>query len=323
MIASVEAIGGDAVSGAQPCAGTVDAGDAGLSSVEMRGAPAVAEQQAATLRLHVGCLFQHRLDCPVPMVLEVEPRADGPHRVLGESWETSGAFTEAFRDVYGNTCRRVVMPPGESTIRYDAQVEVPDALDPADEAAPQLPVQELPGDTLLYTLPSRLCPSDELSTTAWRMFGGLEPTYARVQRICDWVHDSVDFRPDLSTPQTTATAVLLQRGGVCRDYAQLAVSFCRALNIPARYTLGYLPDIGVEPPDHPMDFCAWFEAYLGDRWWTFDPRNNQRRRGRVVIGRGRDAVDVAMITSYGTAPLTGMTVWAEPVEAAAGPEAAR
>lgn len=323
MIATVEAIGGDAVSGVQPCAGTVEAGHAGLSSGEMRGAPALAEREAATLRLRVGCLFQHRLDCPVPMVLEVEPRADGPHRVLRESWDTSGAVTRAFRDVYGNTCRRVVMPAGESTIHYEAQVEVPDGLDPADEAAPQLPVQELPGDTLLYTLPSRLCPSDELSTTAWRMFGGLEPTYARVQRICDWVHESIDFRPDLSTPQTTATAVLLQRGGVCRDYAQLAVSFCRALNIPARYTFGYLPDIGVEPPDHPMDFCAWFEVYLGDRWWTFDPRNNQRRRGRVVIGRGRDAVDVAMITSYGTAPLTGMTVWADPVEATAGAEAGR
>jgi transglutaminase-like putative cysteine protease len=285
----------------------------------MGGTPAVAAKAATSLRLRVGCDFHHRLDAPVPMVLQVEPRADGSHTVVHESWDTTGAESRVYVDTYGNTCRRLVMPPGDSSIRYDATLEVPDRLDPADLSAPQLPVDELPSDALLYLLPSRLCPSDELSTTAWRMFGGLDPGWHRVQRICDWVHDNIDFRPEVSTPQTTATTVLLQRGGVCRDFAQLALTFCRGLNIPARYAFGYLPDIGVPPPPEPMDFCAWFEAFLGDRWWTFDPRNNQRRLGRVVIGRGRDAIDVAMITSYGAAPLLEMTVWADQVEAGAGP----
>ncbi len=132
-----------------------------------------------------------------------------------------------------------------------------------------------------------------------------------MQAVCDWVHAGVAFEPGTTTSSTTATTVLLQRRGVCRDYAHLAVALCRALNIPARYVFGYLPDIDVEPSHDPMDFCAWFEAFLGGSWWTFDPRNNRRRRGRVVVGRGRDAVDVAMITSYGAAPLLDMTVWAE------------
>jgi transglutaminase-like putative cysteine protease len=295
--------------------------ESGISCAEMPGTHAVAETAVPSLHVRVGCDFHHRLDAPVPMVLQVEPRADGPQTVLQESWDTSGADSRTYRDLYGNTCRRLVMPPGDSTIRYDATVEVPDRLDPAEETAPQLPVDELPPETILYTLPSRLCPSDELGNTSWRMFGGLDPGWHRVQRICDWVHDNIDFRWASSTSQTTATTVLLQRGGVCRDFAHLALTFCRALNIPARYVFGYLPDIGVVPPDEPMDFCAWFEAFLGDRWWTFDPRNNQRRRGRVVIGRGRDAIDVAMITSYGAAPLVTMTVWADQVEA--GAEAGR
>jgi len=269
------------------------------------------------LRLDVGCRFRHSLGAPVPAVVQVEPRPDGPHRVVEESWDTAGAPTRTYRDVYGNLCRRMVIPAGESEISYHASVDAPGAADPADTGAWQLPVAQLPADTLLHTLPSRLCPSDELATTAWRLFGGIDAGWARVQTICDWVHDGVAFETGSTTPQTTATTVLLQRRGVCRDFAHLAVALCRALNIPARYVVGYLPDIDVVPPDSPMDFCAWFEAYLGDRWWTFDPRNNQRRRGRVVIGRGRDAIDVAMITSYGTAPLVEMTVWAERATAGA------
>lgn len=269
------------------------------------------------LRLDVGCRFRHSLEAPVPAVVQVEPRPDGPHRVVDESWDTAGAPSRAYRDVYGNLCRRMVIPAGQSEISYHATVDAPGDADPADVGARQLPVDQLPADTLLHTLPSRLCPSDELATTAWRLFGGVDAGWARVQTICDWVHDGVAFEAGSTTPQTTATNVLLQRRGVCRDFAHLAVALCRALNIPARYVVGYLPDIDVVPPDSPMDFCAWFEAYLGDRWWTFDPRNNQRRRGRVVIGRGRDAIDVAMVTSYGTAPLVGMTVWADRATAGA------
>jgi transglutaminase-like putative cysteine protease len=268
------------------------------------------------LRLGVGCRFRHCLEAPVAAVLQVEPRPDGPHVVVEESWETAGAPSRTYHDVYGNVCRRMVLPAGESTISYFATVEMPSEIDPADPTARQLPVDELPPEALIHLLPSRLCPSDELAATAWRTFGGIEGGWQRVQGICDWVHDSISFETGATSSQTTATTVLLRRVGVCRDYAHLAVTFCRALNVPARYVFGYLPDIDVMPPHAPMDFCAWFEAYLGDRWWTFDPRNNWPRRGRVVIGRGRDAVDVAMITSYGVAPLLEMTVWAEPVAAA-------
>jgi len=135
-----------------------------------------------------------------------------------------------------------------------------------------------------------------------------------VQAICDWIHQNLGFQYGSSSPLTTAADVLAARKGVCRDFAHLAVTFCRAMNIPSRYVFGYLPDIGVPPPPHPMDFCAWTEAWLGDRWWTFDPRNNRRRIGRVVIGRGRDALDVAMVTTYGAANFKSMTVWADLAE---------
>jgi len=147
---------------------------------------------------------------------------------------------------------------------------------------------------------------------AWELFGATEPGGARVQAICDWVHDNIAFQYGTSNPLTTAVDVLEQRKGVCRDLAHVAITFCRALNIPARYVFGYLPDIYVPPNPAPMDFAAWMEVYLGDRWWTFDPRNNERRVGRVLIGRGRDALDVAMLTTFGPAVFRSMAVWADP-----------
>jgi len=146
---------------------------------------------------------------------------------------------------------------------------------------------------------------------AWELFGQTEPGGARVQAVCDWVHDNIKFQYGSSNPLTTAIDVLEQRKGVCRDLTHLAVTFCRALNIPTRYVFGYLPDLYVEPADSPMDFAAWMEVYLGDRWWTFDPRNNARRVGRVLIGRGRDALDVAMVTTFGAAAFKSMVVWAD------------
>jgi transglutaminase-like putative cysteine protease len=171
--------------------------------------------------------------------------------------------------------------------------------------------EQLPDHVLVYTLPSRYCPSDELGDAAWELFGALEPGWARVQAISDWVHREVGFGYEHASPRATAADVMRTRTGVCRDFAHLAVAFCRALNIPARYAFGYLPDIGVVPDDAPMDFCAWMEVFLGGAWWTFDPRNNQRRVGRVLIGRGRDALDVAMVSTYGGPALIRMTVWAD------------
>ncbi len=264
------------------------------------------------MRVRVGCEFQYEASVPIPAVVQVQPRTDGPHRLIHESWETTPEIAARdYRDLYGNLCRRLIIPAGNMTLRYDALVEVPEELDPADPKASEAPVEALPDDALIYTLPSRYCQSDVLANTAWQLFGAVTPGWTRVQTICDWVHDNIRFQYGTSTPMTTATDVYLQRIGVCRDFAHLALTFCRAFNIPARYVFGYLPDIGVPPPDAPMDFCAWFEAYLSDRWWTFDPRNNVPRTARVVIGRGRDALDVAMVTSFGAPRLREMVVWAD------------
>jgi len=282
----------------------------------------------ATIQVRVGCEFRYQSSGPVPSIVQVQPRRDGKHRLLQETWQTTPALPcHDYHDLYGNVCRRLTFPPGELRLVYDALMETPASLDEIDRSARQAPVEELPDDALLYTLPSRYCLSDVLSNTAWELFGNTEPGWERVQAICDWVHGNLSFQYGSSTPTTTAVDVYERRAGVCRDFSQLGVTFCRAMNIPARYVFGYLPDIAVPPPDAPMDFCAWFEAYLGGRWWTFDPRNNVPRVGRVLIGRGRDALDVAMVTSYGAPQLQSMTVWAdevrpeggEPASVAAGP----
>jgi transglutaminase-like putative cysteine protease len=237
--------------------------------------------------------------------------------MLHEVWElTPPLALHRYADFYHNTCQRMVIPPGNQVLRYDALVEVSGQVDEVAPNAVQHPVEELPDDVLLYTLPSRFCLSDVLADMAWQLFGSLEPGWARVQAICDWVYSNIRFQYGTSNSLTTAADVCKQGVGVCRDFAHLAVTFCRALNIPTRYVFGYLPDIGVPPPDAPMDFCAWMEVYLAGRWWTFDPRNNQPRVGRVLIGRGRDALDVAMITTYGSPRLAQMTVWADEVPSA-------
>ncbi len=265
------------------------------------------------LAVKVGCDFVYEVNAEAPAVLLV--RALDRDAILEERWETEPAVPHHdYRDIYGNTPRRLTMPPGRFAFRYDAHIGVPPEPAAVNWSARNLPVADLPDDVLLFTLPSRYCESDALATQAWELFGNTGGGWAAVQAICDWVHDHIGFRYGASGPQTTARDVLAAGFGVCRDYAHVAISFCRALNIPARYAFGYLPDIGVPPPDAPMDFCAWFEAYLEDRWWTFDPRNNQRRIGHITIGRGRDALDVAMATTYGAATLKSMSVWADRIE---------
>ncbi len=266
------------------------------------------------MQVRVGCEFRYEAMWPTPTVIQVQPRPDGEFRLLHETWETTPTIeSRLYSDFYGNLCRRLVMPSGEQIWRYDAIAEVSDELDAYVPDAIQHPVEDLPDDTLMYTLPSRFCLSDVLSDQAWSLFGGIEGGWARVQAICDWVHTNIRFQYGTSTAITTAADICAQGVGVCRDFAHLAVSFCRAMNIPARYAFGYLPDIDVPPVDAPMDFCAWFEVYLGGKWYTFDARNNKRRVGRVLIGRGRDALDVAMVTSYGSPRLQSMTVWADEV----------
>ena len=235
-----------------------------------------------------------------------------------ETWrvQPDASFSDLV-DIYGNHARRVVIGPGKASLRYDAEVTTSAALDEVGLVAVQHPVEDLPAEILIYTLASRYCLSDMLSDAAVDLFGATPRGWERVQAVCDWVHDNVRFDYAAVRPDTTSIDVFQARVGVCRDFAHLAISFCRALNVPARYVFGYLPDIDVPPPPEPMDFCAWMEVYLGGRWWTFDPRNNARRIGRVVIARGRDAVDVAMVTSYGKLLLEEMTVWADEIPAAA------
>jgi transglutaminase-like putative cysteine protease len=267
------------------------------------------------IRVRAGCEFTYEVSAPSPAAIQVAPRLGEVARVLHDSWDlTPEAKLDVVGDLYGNQIRRTVLGQGSARFRYDALVEVPAAADEVGESAVQHPVQELGGEQLHFLLPSRYCLSDELMDTAWNLFGATEPGWTRAQAISDWVHDNLQFQYGSSNPLTTARDALDQGKGVCRDFAHLFVTFCRAMNIPTRYVFGYLPDIGVPPPDHPMDFCAWSECYLGDRWWTFDARNNQRRVGRVVIGRGRDALDAAMITTWGPASFRGMTVWADQVE---------
>jgi len=266
------------------------------------------------VQIRVGCQFRYGAPSPTPTVWQVRPRQDGAHRLLLASWTSEPTMpTASYYDAYGNTCDRLTLPEGPSRLRYDAVVDVSPSPDEADPDAAWVPVDELPPKVLVYLLPSRFCQADLLRPTAWELFGGIPPGWRQVKAVCDWVNGHLTFGYGLSDPTMTALDAFESRHGVCRDFAHLGVALCRALSIPARYTCGYLPDVGVQPPDAPMDFCAWFEAYLGGRWWTFDPRINIPRIGRVVIGRGRDAVDVAMVTAYGPVELAEMTVWADEV----------
>jgi transglutaminase-like putative cysteine protease len=266
------------------------------------------------MTLRVGCEFGYDVEAPTAATVQVRPRFDPDHRVVSETWSSRPSLAlDEFSDFYGNTVKRLVMPAGDVRLGYDALVEVPDSWDPVAPEASECSVEDLPGELLHYTLPSRYCPSYDLMETAWELFGGTPRGWARVQAISDWVNSNIVFQYGASHPLTTAADVYGARKGVCRDFAHLGVTFCRAMNIPARYAFGYIPDIGegIEVSADPMDFCAWMEAWLGGRWWTFDPRNNRPRLGRLLIGRGRDALDVAMLTTYGPAKFRSLTVWAD------------
>jgi len=267
--------------------------------------------------LRVGCEFIYEVSAPTAMTVQVRPRSDAQHQLVTETWTTTPQLpVDEYVDIYGNPVKRLVASQGSLSLRYDAICTVPDEADPDGSGVAQTLVQEVPGEVLHFTLPSRYCLSDELMSASWELFGHSQPGWSRVQTICDWVHDNIEFQYGTSNRLTTAVDVFNTRKGVCRDFAHLAVSFCRAMSIPARYVFGYLPDIYVPVAPEPMDFAAWMEVWLGDRWWTFDPRNNARRVGRVLIGRGRDALDVAMLTTFGPAEFRSMTVWADQVEAA-------
>ena len=282
--------------------------------------PALSGHPAATgdgspggdeLALTVGCEFGLLSVQPATAILQVAPALAPDVSIREERWQAN-AEHHGYIDGYGNRCERFVLASGESHIAYEARVTLAHAADVIESDAPEVPVASLPDDVLSFVMPSRFCLPDELGHEAWQRFGGLPPGWARVQAIVDYVHGHLAFVPGASNPWTTAVEAHRAGQGVCRDFAHLAITLCRALNIPARYVFGYIPNVGISPPSEPMDFAAWFEAYLDGRWHTFDARNNTPRIGRVVVGRGRDAVDVALVTSFGPLTLTAFEVRADP-----------
>ena len=265
------------------------------------------------MRLRVG--FEMVYQCPseIPMLLALNIHSSRAQDIVqADTLVTSPTVPiGTYDDLFGNRCSRVVAPPGRFALTSDAIVMDSGEPDPVVPDAPQTPVDELPDETLLYLLGSRYCETDQLSNIAWQRFGSVPRGWARVQAICDFVHHHITFGYQYARRTRTAWEAYNEGVGVCRDYAHLGVALCRCMNIPARYCTGYITDIGVPPPYSPMDFAGWFEAFLGDRWYTFDPRNNVPRIGRVLMARGRDACDVALANTFGPNILESFKVWAD------------
>jgi transglutaminase-like putative cysteine protease len=253
--------------------------------------------------IRLGYDIQFDIPSPVAMVavLHVHPSRIKDLREPDQLWIEPTARTSSYIDSYGNRCTRFQAQPGSLRLSSSTLIEDSGLLDAVNFGAREHPVNDLPHEALRYLLNSRYCEVDRLSNIAVELFGGEAPGWNRVQAICNWVHNKVTFGYHLARPSKTALDVFTERGGVCRDFQHLAITFCRALNIPARYATGYLGDIGVPLSAAPMDFSAWFEVYLENRWWTCDARHNQPRIGRVLMAVGRDAADVAMTTSFGAA----------------------
>jgi transglutaminase-like putative cysteine protease len=250
------------------------------------------------------------------LVLALSPHSSFSGRIIGSD-EVQADPTlplETFTDSFGNRLTRLRAPAGRLKLWSDCIVEVDGKPDPYDWTAMQHDVGDLPPETVQFLTASRYCEADLLATEALRLFGSTEPGWARVQAICNHVHNHLTFGYGFGRPSKTASDAYREKTGVCRDFAHLAVAFCRAMSIPARYASGYLGDIGV-PPSGPGDFCAWFEVYLGGRWYTFDARYNTPRIGRVLMVRGRDAADGAMIMSFGAYDLEAFRVWTNEVAA--------
>ena len=266
-------------------------------------------------------------DCPqpTPMLLmlnvhytRVSDLVEPDHLVT-----TPAVPIRGYRDGFGNWCSRIVAPAGQTRLTANAIIKDTGEPDVISVDAPQHTLPDLPDDALVFLLGSRYCETDRLADVAWSLFGKTPLGWARVQAICDFVHQHIAFGYEHARASRTAWEAYCDRTGVCRDFAHLAVTFCRCMNIPARYCTGYLGDIGVPISDAPMDFSAWFEVYLGGQWYIFDARNNIPRIGRVLIARGRDAADVAITTTFGPNTLSSFRVWTEEVAAPPPVDAAK
>jgi transglutaminase-like putative cysteine protease len=270
------------------------------------------------MRIRIGCELTYALPAPTPLIALLTVHHSRAGDLERPDWmvTTPSVPIESYRDGFGNWCCRLVAPAGIFVMGTDSVIRDAGQPDPVDHAAQQHAVEQLPADTLQYLLGSRYCETDRLSDEAWRLFGAGPTGWARAQAVCDFVHRHVRFGYEHSRPTRTAAETYAEGVGVCRDYAHLAVAFLRALNIPTRYCTGYISDIGETPPFGPMDFAAWIEVYLGGRWHVFDPRNNKRRIGRILIAQGRDAADVPLTHTFGPNVLTGFRVWTDEVPAA-------
>ena len=262
------------------------------------------------MRIRIGydLAFSSSMPTPAILMLSVHPSRRGDLSERQQIIFDPPIPSQTYSDHFGNICTRIVMPPGTLSISSHNVVCDSGLPDAVELDAGQIAAEDLPHEALEFLLGSRYCETDRLTEIAWLRFGTVPPGWGRVQAIVDFVHEHISFGYEHARPTKTAWDVYGERAGVCRDFTHLAVTLCRCMNIPARYCTGYLGDIGIPPVPAPMDFSAWFEVYLGSRWYTFDARHNRPRIGRIVMARGRDATDVAISTIFGPSLLTGFTV---------------
>ena len=269
------------------------------------------------MRIRLGYEFTYDFPQPTPMIalLNVHYSRVGSLENPDHLATDPPVPIESYRDSFGNWCSRLVAPTGRFTMTTNTVIRDSGAPDPVHYDAIQHPVEDLPAETLLFLLGSRYCETDRLADEAWRLFQQTPLGWGRVQAVCDFVHNHIRFDYQQARNTRTAAEAYFERTGVCRDFTHLAVTFCRCLNIPARYCTGYISDIGTPQPWGVGDFAAWMEVYLGGRWHTFDPRNNTRRIGRVLIAHGRDAADVPLTHTFGPNNLAGFRVWTDEIAA--------
>ncbi|WP_068076515.1 transglutaminase-like domain-containing protein [Novosphingobium lentum] len=260
--------------------------------------------------IRAGYDIRFKCDVPTPMMamLSIHPSRNKDLTTAQRIVATPEVPIYDYLDDYGNICTRVTVPAGGLTLSCDFTIEDSGLPDPTEPDAIQHAVEDLPDDVLIYLLGSRYCETDRLLGVAWSLFGTIEPGWARAQAIVAFTHNHIEFGYSYARPSKTAWDAYQERQGVCRDFAHLAITLCRCMNIPARYCTGYLGDIGVPPDTAPMDFSAWFEVYLGGAWRTFDARHNAPRIGRILMARGRDATDTALTTSFGRSTLASFEV---------------
>lgn len=267
------------------------------------------------MKIHIG--YELIYDCPqpTPMILTLSVHYTRISDMIIPDYLITDPPVPltAYRDNYGNWCSRIVAPKGRLKLSANALIRDSGQPDVVVPQARQTPVKALPDETLVFLLGSRYCETDRLSEIAWQLFGKSRTGWTRVQAICDFVNRHISFGYEHARSTKTAWEAFQEKTGVCRDYAHLAIAFCRCMNIPARYCTGYLGDIGMPPPYGVMDFAGWFEAYLDGYWYTFDARNNIPRIGRVLIARGRDAADVAISSTFGPNTLVSFKVWTDEV----------